>query len=145
MKQIFLLLACCSFFAVFSANAQSCLKGAAEKAAEMDASIVKKVSATGEVTYLRKSVCPTTGKVTYANVEYCNKSKRFVAVAAYNRPSCSKPLYTHAVNTTNEMVVNNGSSLHCTAAFKAACLQANQKMQTAKAAFASLENRVVKP
>ena len=42
--------------------------------------------------YMRKDVCATSGKVSYANVEYCTKSKQFINVsptaAAGAKASC---------------------------------------------------------
>ncbi len=147
MKQFFLLLAFCGFFAALDANAQSCTKSTAAKAAAMDQSIVKKVSTSGEVSYMRKKVCPATGEVTYANVEYCSKSERFVPVSAsYTKPSCSKSVASCSkYYSKNAMAASFDTPANCTAAMKAACLQANQKAQVAKAAFASVDNRVIKP
>lgn len=147
MKQILLLLACFGFVAVLDVNAQSCVKSAASKAAALDENIIKKVSATtGDVMYVRKKVCPATGDVTYTDVEYCSKSGRFVAVSNSNyKSSCSKSLASCSKSySQNAMLVSN-TLLECSAAQKAACLQANQKTQTARAAFASLDNRVIKP
>ena len=51
------------------------------KAAAMDVSVKEKVNlSTGEVSYYRQSVCPTSGRVSLTEVEYCSKSKRFVNV-----------------------------------------------------------------
>ncbi|MFN7119582.1 MAG: hypothetical protein ACK4TA_22490 [Saprospiraceae bacterium] len=147
MKQILLLLAFCGFFAVLDANAQSCTKSAAAKAAALDQNIVKKVSTSGDVTYVRKKVCPATGEVTYTNVEYCSRSGQFIPVSAsYTKPSCSKSMASCSkYYSKNAMAATYDTPSNCTAAMKAACLQANQKTQAAKAAFASLDNRVVKP
>lgn len=144
MKQILLLLVCFGFVAVLDVNAQSCVKSAASRAAALDENIIKKVSATtGDVTYVRKKVCPATGDVTYTDVEYCSKSGRFVAVSNSYKSSCSKSPYSKSATHKTLMVSNLSSD--CSAAQKAACLQANQKTQTARAAFASLDNRVIKP
>jgi len=151
MKQIFLLLAFCGCFAILDANAQSCVKSAAAKAAAMDDNIIKQVSATGDVTFLKKETCAATGKVSYTNVEYCSKTHQFIAVAASNnftsKGSCTKKMAASCskyYGSKNAMAVSNLPSI-CTAAQKAACLQANQKTQAARAAFVSLDNRVVKP
>jgi hypothetical protein len=67
----------------------SCTSSAdAEKAASSDASIVRNVSKDGEVTYQKKEV-DSNGKVTYATVEYCSKSEKFVS-ASGEKSCCSK-------------------------------------------------------
>ena len=47
------------------------------------------------VSYVRKDVCATSGQVSYADVEYCTKSKQFInvsptAVAGAKAACCSK-------------------------------------------------------
>lgn len=73
-----------------SADGSSCSTSAeAEKAAALDASIVKQVSNTGEVSYARKEVEATSGKVTFVAVEYCSKSEKFMD-ASDEKSSCTK-------------------------------------------------------
>ena len=146
MKQIFLLLFCFGFVAVLGVQAQSCIKSTAAKAAAMDENIIKKVNnTTGEVAYVQKKVCPATGEVTYTDMEYCSKSHRFVAVSNGYKTSCSKNAAIRSKSYGQKALMVSNVPLHCTAAQKAACLQANQKTQTARAAFASLDNQLVKP
>ena len=91
MKKLFFLFAFMGVFS-FAATAQTkacCAKGASSKAcsktmdsaASADASIVKLVSNEGEVSYVRKEVCPVTGKVTMTAVEYCTKAGKFLNVS----------------------------------------------------------------
>ncbi|MBI5914956.1 MAG: hypothetical protein HY842_06235 [Bacteroidetes bacterium] len=107
MKKLFFLFAFMGLLA-FTADAQkkSCCaaKGAsadkvscmvstsadAEKAASEDASIVKQVSNTGEVSWTRKEVSPTTGKVSFTSVEYCTKSGKFMNVSPSEKAACTK-------------------------------------------------------
>ena len=96
MKQIFFLLLFLGGLS-FGANAQSCAKMskkecaavcakgmamAAANAAAADEAIEARTDAeSGAVTYVRKDVCPASGKVSYTNVEYCTTSKAFKTVA----------------------------------------------------------------
>jgi len=60
----------------------------ADKAAAGDASIVRQVSDKGEVSYSRKEVCPTTGKVSFTNVEFCSKEGKFINVSPSEKKAC---------------------------------------------------------
>lgn len=146
MKHFCLLLVFFGFVAIVDVHAQGCVKSAAARVAAADENIIKKVSATtGDVTYVQKKVCPATGDVTYTDVEYCSKTGQFIAVANNTKPSCSKSVYSCSKYKSQSALAVSSMPTHCTAAQKAACLQANQKTQTARAAFASLDNRVIKP
>lgn len=107
MKKLFFLFAFMGLFAfVGTAQKKACCAAKAsektsmtsvspedmDKAAAADASIVKQVSNTGDVTYTRKEVCPTTGKVSFTSVEYCTKAGKFVNVspADAEKTSCTK-------------------------------------------------------
>lgn len=95
--------ACCSKSA--SAEKTSCMNNAsaaAEKAAAEDASIVKQVSNTGEVTYTRKEVCPTTGKVSFTNVEYCTKAGKFINVSPSEHGACAKDAKASKVSSSEK-------------------------------------------
>ena len=59
-------------------------------AAVEDASIVKQVSNTGEVSYTRKEVDATSGKVSYASVEYCTTAKKFINISPSEGAACTK-------------------------------------------------------
>jgi hypothetical protein len=59
-----------------------------EKAAAADASIVKQVSDKGDVSYARKEVCATSGKVSFTSVEYCSKDGKFVNVSPSEKAAC---------------------------------------------------------
>lgn len=144
MKQIFLLFAFFALVAVVSLNAQ-CTKSAAAKVASLSSDIIeRKDPATGEVKYLKKNVCPATGDVTYTNVEYCSKTAQFVNVESTYKASCVKSAsaYTRNYGKTT-LVANKDLPMRCLMAQKAACLTATQKTQTAKAAFASLDNKTI--
>lgn len=146
MKQFFLLLLAFGLFTIVDVNAQSCLKSKAERAAALDASIVTKVNyTTGEKEYFRKSVSSTDDKVKYTKVEYCTRSARFVNVASQEKKSCVKSkVACTGLYGSKAMAVNNLPA-HCTVAQKAACLQANQKAQIAKATFVANTGRTIKP
>ncbi len=146
MKQFFLLLLAFGLFSMVDVNAQSCLKSKAERAAALDASIVKKVDyTTGETEYFRKSVSSTSDKVKYTKVEYCSRSARFVNVAAQEKKSCVKSKAACAGLYGSKAMTASSLPPHCTAAQKAACLQANQKAQIAKATFVANTGKTIKP
>lgn len=105
MKKLFFLFAFMGLFAfVGTAQKKACCAKASsektsmtsaeaadvEKAATADASIVKQVSNTGDVSYARKEVCPTTGKVSFTSVEYCTKAGKFINVSPSEKASCTK-------------------------------------------------------
>ena len=99
MKKLFILFAffgCLSFSATAqkaccaskSAKTATCSKTAAANKtaaatlASADASIETKVcSKSGNVSYVKNSVCPTTGKATSVAVKYDEKSQKFVNVS----------------------------------------------------------------
>jgi hypothetical protein len=131
MKKLFFLFAFMGLFA-FGATAQkkaccaakaagektSCSAASmtdADKAAAADASIVKQVSNTGEVSYSRKEVCPTTGKVSLTNVEYCTKSAKFINMS----PSDVKAACTKSASATK--VSSTEKKASCAAGEKAGC------------------------
>jgi hypothetical protein len=97
--------ACCAAKGA-SADKVSCSSSAmvdAEKAAAADASIVKQVSNTGEVSYTRKETCPVTGKVSYSAVEYCTKSAKFINVSPSEKAaSCTKAASATKVSATQK-------------------------------------------
>lgn len=94
--------ACCAAKGA-SADKVSCtVSAAAEKAAAEDASIVKQVSNTGEVSYSRKDVCPTTGKVSFTSVEYCTKDGKFINVSPSEKASCTKGASATKVSSTEK-------------------------------------------
>jgi hypothetical protein len=118
MKKLFFLFAFMGLFA-FGATAQKkacCAAKAAgektscssmsttdaDKAASTDASIVKQVSNTGEVSYSRKEVCPTTGKVSMTSVEYCTKSGKFINVSPSEKASCTKSASATKVSSSEK-------------------------------------------
>lgn len=147
MKQFFLLLVFLGFVAMANVNAQ-CTKSAAARTAALSSNIIEKKDAkTGEIVFLKKNVCPSTGQVSYAQVEYCSKSGQFVnATPTYYKSSCVKSVVgcTKTYNKNASMVSNEMPYLYLVAK-KAACLTANQKTQAARAAYASLERKEIKP
>lgn len=93
--------ACC---ASKSASSKAC-SATMDKAASADQSIVKQVSNSGEVNYVRKEVCPHSGKVTLASVEYCTKSGKFINVSpgdAEKKASCTKSASATKVSDTGK-------------------------------------------
>ena len=75
------------------ASSKACAGTAAamEKAAAADKNIVRQVADNGEVKYVRKSVCPMSGKVSYEPVEYCSKAGKFINVSPGEKgASCTK-------------------------------------------------------
>ncbi len=79
--------ACC---AGKSAAKTSCAEttAAADKAAASDESIVRQVSTNGDVSYARKAVCPTSGKVSLTAVEYNAEAGKFVNMSPAEAVSC---------------------------------------------------------
>lgn len=146
MKQIFLVLAFFSLVATVSVNAQ-CSKNAAARTASLSSNIVEKQDpATGEVTYLKKKVCEASGAVSYTAVEFCSKTGQFVNAEPAYKASCMKSAASCSKSSAKTaMMVSNDLPAQCMTAQKACCLPANQKTQAAKIAFASLENKVIKP
>ena len=131
----------CSSMKSVSANKQSCAatcaKTAAAKAASMDVNIEKRVHPVSQqVSYVRKSVCPASGNVSYDNVEYCTKSKQFINVsptkANMQTKSCTKDVKgvkaIKASSTTPKTSCTAAQKAACaktcTAAQKAACMDA---------------------
>ena len=138
MKKLFFLFAIMGIFA-FAAEAQTkacCASKAGakvcsktmDKAASVDASLVKQVSNKGEVTYVRKEVCPMSGKVSMAQVEYCTKTGKFVNVS----PSAKKAACTKKASATK--VSSTTKKACCAKGSKAAC---TKKASTTKAASTS--------
>ncbi len=144
MKQFFLLMVIFGLVAITNIQAQ-CTKNVESKAAALDANIIKKVDTkTGEVSYLRKTQCDYTGKVSYTNVEYCSKTGKFVNVAPSQKKSCIKSV-ANCTKSAGALYTSIHSNYpHCTAAMKAACFQANEKVKLAQATFVS-NDRAVKP
>lgn len=158
MKKLLLLLCLLTGFAVGTTLAQSCgeasasakaktvkvkpeFKEAAARAAALDANILtRKDRATGEVTYVRKSVCTTSGKVSYADVEYCNKTNAFVAAPA---TLVKNEVLTPKGGTAKKACCAQGTKVNdkgcCSAAQKAACSKADAKAKAASAKKASLK------
>ena len=144
MKKLFFLFAFMGVFA-FTATAQTkacCAKGASakvcaktmDKAASADASIVKQVSNKGDVSYVRKEVCPVTGKTTMKSVEYCTKSNKFVNVSPSEmKKACSKSASATKVSSTSKKAC-------CAKGKKAAC---TKSATTKKAATTGAKVKLV--
>ena len=63
---------------------------AASKAASLDESIIERTDAsTGQVMFVRKEVCPTSGKISYKDVQYSAESGSFINVAPSDKASCA--------------------------------------------------------
>ena len=74
-------------------NVNAITVSVAEKAADMDASVEKRVCAkSGKVSFVKKNVCSASGKVSYNDVEFCSKSNAFVNVSPSTgkAASCTK-------------------------------------------------------
>ncbi|MDX1941854.1 MAG: hypothetical protein SFU99_14935 [Saprospiraceae bacterium] len=147
MKRFLLLLAVLGAVSIVDVQAQGCAKSTAAKAAALDASIVQKVNhTTGETDYFKKSVSPHTGKVSYTEVEYCTRTGQFVSAdsgksrCVKSTAACSK----YYGGSSASLLVSTVPA-HCTAAQKAACIQATQKAEVAKATFVANTGRAVKP
>ncbi len=93
--------ACCA-----SKNASSSKSCSAmvDKAASADKNIVKQVSNTGDINYVRKEVDSTNGKVMLTSVEYCTKSGKFVNVSPTDgmKTSCTKKGVATKVSSTDK-------------------------------------------
>lgn len=156
MKGIMLTLAFLGVFALTSVQAQSCAKtqstanasccakssvdGAAAQAASLDNTIERRVNAeTGEVTYVRKAACESSGKTTYTQVEYCTKSAKFINVSP-QKQNCTKDKASCTEDTAkgaSATKVSNNSTSCCTAAEKAACCPNGSKTTGASAKTSS--------
>lgn len=63
---------------------------AASKAASQDETIIERTDAsTGQVMFVRKEVCPTSGKISYKDVQYSAESGTFINVAPSEKASCA--------------------------------------------------------
>ena len=105
--------ACC---ASKDASAKACSK-TMDSAASADDSIVKQVSNEGEVSYVRKEVCPATGKVTMTAVEYCTKTNKFVNVSPTetDKANCTKSATATKVSSTSKKACcAKGNKAGCT-------------------------------
>ena len=140
-----------------TADKASCAATCAAKAADADASVVKRVNlSTGETYYVRKDVCPASGKVSFTNVEFCSKSKKFVNASPSEKASCSKKATSEDASNPNAVKTSNSSAKPACCASKAktaACCASktscgSQKasttkkpVETSKAAKATLVNQ----
>lgn len=147
MKKLFFLFAFMGVFA-FASNAQTkacCASKTAgakvcsktmDKAASADANIVKQVSNTGDVSYVRKAVCPMSGKVTMSQVEYCTKSGKFINVSPSDvgaKAACTK-------KATATKVASTSKKACCAKGDKAACAK---KASTKKASTSAVKAKLV--
>ena len=130
MKKLFFLFAFMGLFAfVGTAQKKACCAAKAssektsmtsvsaeelDKAIAADASVVKQVSNTGDVSFARKEVCPTTGKVSFTSVEYCTKAGKFVNVSPADAASCTK-------NASATKVSSKDKKAGCAGGEKAGC------------------------
>ena len=68
---------------------------AAAKAASLDENIIERTDAsTGKVMFVRKEVCPTSGKISYKDVQYSAESGTFINVAPSDKASCASKAST---------------------------------------------------
>lgn len=126
-----------------AAKAETCTKAdqaTLEKAAAADASIVKQVADNGEVKYLRKEVSEKSGKVSYTEVEFCTKSKKFVNVSPSegSATSCTKDA------KATKVASKDGEKACCSGGEKKACCAGGKKAKVSKtsaAAKAKLTNQ----
>jgi len=94
--------ACCASKSASTEKVSAATLAEAEKAASEDASIVKQVSNTGDVTFTRKEVCAVSGKVSYTDVEFCTKSSKFVNVSPSEKAACAKSASATKVSSTDK-------------------------------------------
>ncbi len=133
MKQFCLLFAISVFSFITSIDAQTCNKINVLQAAVQQQDILeKKDIATGQTVYMQKQICPVTGDVRYAEVEFCSRTGRFVEATPKMKKTCTK-LGSACAKTYSSMA--SRTALYGTTAQKAACFQANEKAKTAKAAY----------
>ncbi len=147
MKKLFFLFAFLGLVS-FAANAQSCkyakkAKGekstcvksqkAAASAALIDDAIESRTCAkSGKVSYVRKVVNNETGAVSYQDVEYCTKSKKFInASPAGMKATCTKSAKAScsksAKATKASMSAKGAKKACCTGKDKAACCAGKSK------------------
>jgi len=105
----------CTSSAAAATDTDSAAAADAEKAALNDASIVKQVSNTGDVSYARKEVCATTGKVSLTSLEYCTKAGKFINASPSDKASCTKSGAATKVSSTGD------KKACCAGADKGAC------------------------
>lgn len=143
MKKLFMLFAFIGLFGATTVSAQACSKSkaactaAAAKAASLESDIEKRMSEeTGEISYVRKSVCEVSGKTTYMDVAFDEESKKFVNVSP-----------THTVgNADKKACCSKGKEAACCAKGKEGCSKKNastkavKKTSTAKAVKTSSTN-----
>ncbi|MCB0546315.1 MAG: hypothetical protein KDD19_01945 [Phaeodactylibacter sp.] len=136
MKQFFLLTVLFTLLTAAGVQAQHCPYSktaeakacphptTAAKAAAMDASIDKRFDEkTGQTTFVRREVCPTSGKVSYTAVEYCSRSGKFVNVSPREK-QCVKSKAECTSKASRATKVSNSGKINCTPAQKAACAKA---------------------
>jgi hypothetical protein len=110
------------------------MKSSMAKAAADDESIVKQVSDKGDVSYVRKEVCPMSGKVTMKQVEYCSKSAKFVNVSPTGaKQACSKKASATKVSSTSKKACS-GQKAASKACCKKGAKACSKKASTQKAA-----------
>ncbi len=142
MKKLFLLFCLMGGLFVTTATAQHACGGAkakaekvrvtpefqeaAARAAALDENIeARKDAETGEVSYVRKTVCPASGKVSYAAVQYCNKSEAFVPAKLVGNAGQGNGQGKGAACCAKGTKVAGKSC--CSAAQQAACSKAKNK------------------
>ncbi len=99
-----------------------------DKAASADASIVKQVADDGEVTYVRKTVDEKSGEVTYTQVEYCTKAKKFInaSPSEMGEAACTKDAKASNVSSKEE------AKACCSKGEKKACCADGKKSKMSK-------------
>lgn len=129
MKKLFLLFAFFGLFALVNVQAQNCphakktsedkvcnySKSAASKAAVLDDNIIEKIDAkTGTASFVKQTVSAESGRAIFTDVEYCNKSGKFISTSAGKKSCCAK-------GGGKASKVANEKTKNCTDAQKAAC------------------------
>ncbi|MCB0588934.1 MAG: hypothetical protein KDD06_26835 [Phaeodactylibacter sp.] len=113
------------------------------EAAAQDENIEQRVDpGTGRTTYVRRSVCAATGKVSYTPVEYCSKSGRFVNISPREQ-HCVKSRAACTAKGAGATRVSLSEKTQCTTAQKAACSKAcaGAKKSTSASAAKLVKNR----
>lgn len=137
MKKLFLLMAFFMVAGLVSVNAQchgakkaattevkstTCTKTAAAKAAALDENIIERADVnTGEVKYVRKQVCPTSGKISYKDVHYSADAGTFVNVAPSQKASCAGKADAGKKGCCSKKAAAAKASTSCAGKAKAGC------------------------
>ena len=157
MNRFFLLTFLFPFLFAVNARSQHCSYSKTAKAQALpqptmvaeavaqDENIEQRVDpGTGRTTYVRRSVCAATGKVSYTPVEYCSKSGRFVNVSPREKHCVKSKMVNVTARGARSAGVSGMEKVNCTTAQKAACAKACGKAKASSDGASAAEAKLVK-